>query len=928
MLIRLITRLIFVWFIKQKDLIPNELFDKGIIDELINYNDKTNSTYYKSVLQNLFFSCLNLEHGKNGSNRVFIHENSDGQGFKYRRFFIDSDRFIQYCNKIPFLNGGLFDPLLQDCFSNLTEDENKLVVPDHLFFDEEHGLINILSQYNFTVEESTHLDQSVSLDPELLGKVFENLLGTYNPETRETARKKTGSFYTPREVVQYMVNKSLMEYLKTTLSEIPNIEAIIENLFAGENKDITNIQKEKLVTAIYNCKIIDPACGSGAFPMGLLHQMVFLLNLLDEDNEYWRSILIKQIEMDTQDKLSDREEKLNRIKYNLDRAYTSEDYAKKLYLIQNCIYCVDIQPIAIQIAKLRFFISLVIEQTANRDMANNFGIQALPNLETKFVAANTLLYEKKIEINSLFDNTLGDKVEELYHIRKNYFNLSNAQEKQNHKKRDESLRKELQKLYQQSGECDENELLFLNWDPYDLSKHAQFFFTEMFNCKEFDIVIGNPPYIQLQGMNESDKRQLEYKKYNKIQTKHNIKRYETYKSMGDIYQLFYELGLSNLCKDNAILCYITSNKWMRSGYGASTREFFAKYNPILVLDLGPDVFEGATVDVNIILIQKSSSPSNDIINIPAVNITKETPWKNMLFNNDIKDKYIQINKCSNKSQGESWIINNKIDKQILTKINKIGKPLGDWDDIKINYGIKTGFNEAFIIDSAKRDDLVKLDPKSAEIIKPILRGRDIKKYKAEWAGLWVIATFPASKINIDNYPAVKNYLQSFGSMIEQSGENGSRKKTGNKWFETQDQISYFAEFEKEKIIYPEISQDSNFNYTKNDIFVDATGYCLTGNSLLYLLILLNSTLITTLFKKFISVQLGANGFRYQKQYVEIIKIPQIDNKLQQPFINLANEILVKKESNEDTLLLEKKANQLVYKLYDLTQEEIDYIESK
>ena len=319
------------------------------------------------------------------------------------------------------------------------------------------GIIEILKRYNFTVEENTPIDVVVALDPELLGKVFENLLGAYNPETQETARKQTGSFYTPREIVSYMVNESLIAYYQTQVPEVPEME--LRNLFSYEDKtyEITNTQREQLIQATFDCKILDPACGSGAFPMGILQQMVHVLRKLDPDNEHWNSVIMAEAMKDFEEteRLSDedREDLLAEIEKTFDDGLNYPDYARKLHLIENCIYGVDIQSIAVQITKLRFFISLVCEQRKSGTESDNYGIRPLPNLETKFVAANTLIgLEKTDEDLQLFnDDRIKNLIDKLQHVRHRQFLVTHAAEKKRLREKDDTLRVEIEneitKLY-------------------------------------------------------------------------------------------------------------------------------------------------------------------------------------------------------------------------------------------------------------------------------------------------------------------------------------------------------------------------------------------------------------------------------------------------------------------------------------------------
>lgn len=447
--IRLVTRLIFVWFLKQKKLIPEEFFDEEYIREnlLESFNPAVNpslfynsgeSIYYKAILQNLFFAMLNSPITKEGENelneRHFRNGRSDYDNNKLMRYeslFSYPQNFVDLANRtVPFLNGGLFDCLdikdnnnYVDGFSDRKEVQKSLFVPDYLFFVKEHivdlshwyddkrkkevkvnGILNILKRYNFTIEENTPFDQEVSLDPELLGKVFENLLASYNPETQTTARKQTGSFYTPRDIVQYMVDESLIAHLKRTVGE--ELEAEYRKLisYADEEIRLTDVQKQQVLEAIYHCKVLDPACGSGAFPVGMLQQMVHILSKLDPANEQWKKMMLDKAVNESRtafqaESKEEREERLKDIENSFDENLNNPDYARKLYLIENCIYGVDIQPIAIQISKLRFFISLVVDQKTTTDPANNFGIRPLPNLEAKFVAANSLIPLAKAETN-------------------------------------------------------------------------------------------------------------------------------------------------------------------------------------------------------------------------------------------------------------------------------------------------------------------------------------------------------------------------------------------------------------------------------------------------------------------------------------------------------------------------------------------------
>lgn len=573
--IRLVTRLIFVWFLKQKHLIPDEFFDEDYIREnlidgfnpnvMVDLFYKSNeSKYYKAILQNLFFAMLNSPITKEGETELSERRFRSGRGdydnnklMRYESMFKNPQLFIDLANKtVPFLNGGLFDCLddkdndnYVDGFSDREIVKKSLIVPDYLFFGEEvgkdidlsewygdtkkkrvsaRGIIDILKRYNFTVEENTPFDQEVSLDPELLGKVFENLLASYNPETQTTARKQTGSFYTPREIVQYMVDESLVAHLKRTVGE--DLESEFRKLisYVDEEISLTAEQKLQVMESIYHCKVLDPACGSGAFPVGMLQQMVHILSQLDPTNEQWKKMMLDEAVNESRDAFQaeskeEREERLQDIENSFDENLNNPDYARKLYLIENCIYGVDIQPIAIQISKLRFFISLVVDQKANNDPTKNFGIRPLPNLEAKFVAANSLIPLAKPEANigrTEVIIALEAKFKEANH---KIFSAKTIRTKRKWKNRLVELRAEMAERLADNGFLTADAAnQIASWNMFDQNSAALFFDADwMFGVKEgFDIVIANPPYVSYYSNTgtslSSDERKIFVKYYNSV----------------------------------------------------------------------------------------------------------------------------------------------------------------------------------------------------------------------------------------------------------------------------------------------------------------------------------------------------------------------------------------------------------------------------
>jgi hypothetical protein len=730
------------------------------------------------------------------------------------------------------------------------------------------------------VEENDPNEVQVALDPELLGNVFENLLGAFNKETRDSARKQSGSFYTPREIVSYMVDESLIAHLTSKLPETD--KNLIRELFEKEAlPDPLKLNPElckRLSEELKSVKILDPACGSGAFPMGILNKMIAVLDKLDVNSD---------------DPKRDR-----------------KNYERKLHLIEECIYGIDIQPIATQISKLRFFISLIVDEEQIDRTKDNYGIQPLPNLETKFVAANTLIAPKrKPAQRKLFENAEIDQTkQELLEIRKNHFYAGTASEKKGLRDRDNKLRDKLSLLLEQDVDfAADDAKQFSKWNPYDQNENAPFFDLEwMFGLEDgFDIVIGNPPYIQLQ--NEGGKLSQQFKDCG----------FKTFSRTGDIYSLFYERGWQ-LLKNNGHLCFITSNKWMRAGYGESTRKFFAENtNPLLLIDFaGQKIFESATVDTNILLFSKEKNNQQ----------TFACTVKNKVLKG--LSNYIKENATvTNYTTSESWIILSEIEQRIKAKIEAIGTPLKDWD-IQINYGIKTGYNEAFIIDGKKRDELISEDPKSAEIIRPILRGRDISRYSYNHADLYIITTFPSLKIDIENYPAVKQHLLSFGyDRLKQTGEPGARKKTQNKWFETQDSISYWDDFSKQKIVWGELSDTPKFVFEKNGEYVsEASTFLMTGESLIFLVGYLNSKLSKYCFSK-IGTTTGVGTIQWKKFTILQLPVPKFSPIRKYEYEKLVEQALIMKNDKGGVTSISNKLDNMLYEDFEFSQEEVAFIET-
>lgn len=864
--VRLIGRIIFCWFLKKKKstsgipLIPHNILSS----ELVKKGD-----YYHSVLEKLFFEVLNKQ----------LAERS-----------VRTDQRIEW-DKIPFLNGGLFDPSIHMDFYTTGVANYGVKVPDEWFLK----LFEILELYNFTIDENTPIDIELSIDPEMLGRIFENLLAEINPETQESARKATGSFYTPRPVVEYMVDESLKMFLK---SKVNLSDEQLYSLFnyAEELIDISPEEKLEIIDAFDELRILDPACGSGAFPMGILQKVHLILQKVDPESEKWMEKQLDKIQNSQLKQITKEKMKNENI-----------DFIHKLGIIQNCIFGVDLQPMAVEISKLRFFLTLIVDEKIKEDRENR-GINPLPNLAFKFVTANTLIGlgdDKRI-----IKNYKSIK-QEYENIIKEYFNASDQTTKMNTSSKLETIKTSLEnQFYEFSGgqltlnieeKINKNYPAFyyklLDWDPFKDSSYNWFDPKWMFGVFDgFDIVIGNPPYVQLQKFKGSSLQKL-YKEQNFV----------TYDSMGDIYGLFYEKGIS-LLKDNGHLCLITSNKWMRAGYGEKLRRYFSELNPKVLIDLGSGVFNSATVSTNILLIENGLNKSN----LKALTYYSDITSLNEAISNDA----VTLKKVTH----STWFIGNPTEISLKEKIERIGKPLKDWE-VNINYGIKTALNEAFIIDNPTKERLCTEDPKSSEIFKKILRGKDIKRYSYEWAGFWIIAT--GFDLDIPNlYPAVYNHLLKFEEKAKK------RDDQGKNWWNLR-ACKYYNEFEKEKIIWTPVNSEYKFCLVPENIYFNNSIFMITSNYSRFFLALLNSKMIRRYLTYLYSSE---SEYTYgSKESMELIPICQIFPS-NQPIITqietLVNEIQALKTNNlnTNTTEIEKQIDQLVYQLYDLTEEEIALVE--
>ena len=602
--IRLLTRLIFCWFLKEKGLIPADLFSERKLADVLNSLNDDDSSFYQAILQNLFFGTLNQRMNTGGlENRRFANdgpflERKDEYGvknlYRYQKLFaIAEEEAVKLFSDIPFLNGGLFDCLDKeddsgkviyvDGFTRNARKQPK--VPNFLFF----------SDYR-TLDLSDAYGDKKRKKEKVRGLI--NLLVSYNPETGTTARKQTGSFYTPREIVNYMVDESLIAYLEgqlkakvPKLAEMKDLQDLLREVFAYTEKahPFDEGEVEALIDAIDNCKILDPACGSGAFPMGILHKLVFILGKIDPNNDRWKEKQIAKAEQIPD--VSAREIAVGAIEKDFET--NDLNYGRKLYLIENCIYGVDIQPIAIQISKLRFFISLICDQRTNKNKAQNCGVRPLPNLETKFVAANTLISLDRGQDQLLLTDLRLPKLErELATVRHKHFAVQRRRDKLALQRRDAEIRKELAVVLagSMSGEASHQ---LAAWDPYDQNISASFFDPEwMFGItKGFYVVIGNPPY----GFR---------KIHSKSEKKYFKRAFRVAQGSYEHHFLFYERTLEML-QDGGTHAFITPMTWLTISSAHALRAFvLGRYALVDICWFGEQVFHTASVNNVISVIRR------------------------------------------------------------------------------------------------------------------------------------------------------------------------------------------------------------------------------------------------------------------------------------------------------------------------------------
>ena len=822
-----------------------ELFEK----KYGNYNN-----FFNNILEPLFYEALQGERAE--------------------------DYYSRFDCRIPFLNGGLFEPI-----GNYDWVNTDILLPDSLFSNQEktkegdvgNGILDIFDRYNFTVKEDEPLEKEVAVDPEMLGKVFENLL-----EIKD--RKSKGAYYTPREIVHYMCQESLINYLFSAIPANPVIPAStvipanpvipakagiskqdIETLVrhgesAIESEKQTASQGKETKTYSYkisetirtqaklideklkNIRICDPAVGSGAFPVGMMNEIVKVRNVL---TSY----------------LKNKKERTA--------------YYFKRQAIEQSLYGVDIDSGAIEIAKLRLWLSLVVDEEEREK------IQPLPNLDYKMVCGNSLLSVEK----DLFNQK---KLNELEKLKPLYFNETSSSKKQKYKKQIDQLISEVTKAHK----------------TFDF----EIYFSEVFHEKNgFDVVIANPPYVS----------------HDKIKYKKQLEKYYIYESFSDVYCYFYEKAVS-IQNNTGVLCYITSNSYLKSEYGKSLRDLLSQKQEILtVINIeNYQVFDTAIVNTTLLISQYKNQK-----NKPKCLVVNEEYNNDITFNNFISEnKFFCLQE---QFIDKAWYLLKPRLSSIKKKIEKAGKLLKIYKT-KIRLGIATGANNIFIIDEKIKSELIKKDQNNVNIIKPILRGRDIFRYKYQFKNQYIILA--KNGINIEKeYPTIYHYFDSFGDSFKNRGAKGEY------WFNLRP-TAFLDDFKKEKIIWIELTNNNRFALCEKEIYLLNSAYFLIppkNLSAKYLLSILNSKIIK-FYLNIIAETSGMGVTRWINTHVSVFPIPEITLSAQNKFINLVDKILsitksedyLKNASKQKQVSeYEKQIDQLVYKLYGLTPQEIKIIEN-
>ena len=826
---RLIGRLIFCWFLRRK----------GIIADAHKYFETesiASSEYYRAKLEKLFFQVLNTP----------LEDRERQSGVKRDLFGkVETPKHLFSTDtETPYLNGGLFEPRPTDHFG-----ETKINFPKD-YFDRFFAALN---QYNFTTDESTSTFQQVAIDPEMLGRIFENLLAEQTDEAGEQARKAKGAFYTPREIVDYMCRESMRAYLEGKLPDDNKRSHILELLLDKKEHEFDNRNyredltpyKKYLIDALDDAKILDPACGSGAFPMGMLQLMLSIYERLETRFDVYKT---------------------------------------KLAIIKNNLYGVDIEPMAIDIARLRAWLSILVDEELN-PKAKNMGIEPLPNLDFKFVCANTLLPLQTGKSAVMLGDNSTHLAKEIQAIRDEYFKTESITKKKRLKADFLSLQQQQEGLF---GSSEKTKQL-KTYLPFDSENSCQFFDAEfMFGVKGFNIVIGNPPYVSIWKIDDLLKKYFE-------------KNYLSANGHYDLYIIFYERGL-NLLKDGGVLSYITSNKWMAQSYGQGIRNIFLGYKIISLIDFSAyRVFKSAMVDTQITLIQKIQQRHDYDLNI-YFHESGDVPRLDELKMTQINTKFFKLNEERN------FKISLSVDKiKLLKKIQSLSIVMDD-----ILY-ISKGAELHSTVNQIKKEEYIR--DQFSPGLKMYIEGKYFDRYSI-------------NEIKYLSYEPEKHKAPVFPELFEAEkiivknivGRSGIQAVLDTNGLYNNDALINAVPYY--------ILRGLKYRQLKS-VFTDEKISNSRKYSLRYMLGVLNCRVSSWYF-----AELFANGLHFYPRHLREVRVPIIDSPLQKEISTqielIVDQIIVMKQSNSkaDTDILENQIDHMVYELYGFTPAEIEIIENK
>ena len=859
---RLLGRIMFLYFIQKKGWLAD---DPHFLTNGYRTAAGRGDAYYATVLEPLFFATLN------------------------RRRPGDRSPW----GAIPYLNGGLFD----------RDYDFPVYLPDELFDPaSDTGILGFFNNYNFTVAEDTPVEQEVAVDPEMLGKVFENMM-------EEQERGRSGTFYTPRPVVHYMCREALLGYLE----ERTNLDR--ELLSAQFDEDASQIltvaQAGAIERALDEVRVLDPAVGTGAFLVGILHELVSLKRAC---------FRARGVEVPRSSSLV---------------------AGWKRHFIAEALHGVDIKPEAIEIAKLRLWLSLVVD--LDRDQ-----VEPLPNLDYKLMVGDSLIEtidgqpilaaqpaagrqpglglspteqaiaglsrlkerffaagpeerpalraQIQAQETTIVLNNLQERLDALQ-SRTNGLARQGAQVNWRGMQREE---RELERLAAETARLGDLQARIRRGEALPFFLYRLHFFPVLAEKGGFDIVIANPPYVRMELIKEQKAAlQAAYP--------------QVYDGRADLYVYFYARGL-DLLRPGGMLAYISSNKFMRARYGEGLRQLLSSHTTLQqLIDFGElPVFE-ATAYPCIVITRKADPPAG---HRPQALVVRDLDTVTRL-GEQFPAWARRLPRAALDRRG--WSLEGSQVLGLVAKLRSAGRPLAEVVKGQFYRGIVTGLNQAFVIDEATRQRLVDEDPHSAEIIKPWLRGRDVKRWRVEWEHLYVIFTYHG--IDIQRYPAVLRHLQPFRERLEARATSANHA-----WYELQQpQMGMYPEFEKPKIVYPEFAARPTFAYDASAAYYVANKLYVIPTEDLSLLAILNSAVVAFLLPHMCSLIRGGY-IEFRATHLGQVPIPEAPPLKRQVIEGLVQRLLDLRGEGSEAARLEQELNERVYRLFGLTEEEVRLIE--